>query len=221
MDADPWPLFDLRIRTPRLELRPPREADTYALVALAARGIHDPDFMPFLFPWTEVPSPRRERESLQFYWRCWADWSVENWRLPLAVIADGTVVGVQDMAGDGFLRRRVVHTGSWLGRAHQGQGLGKEMRLAVLHLGFLGLDAHRAETGAFVGNDASLGVTRALGYEANGDGVQLQRDDPARELRFKMDRAGFDRIKRSDIVIENLDPCLPMFGLADEAASRP
>ena len=42
------------------------------------------------------------------------------------------------------------------------------MRIATLHLGFLGLDALEASTGAFEDNLASLGVTRKLGYEPNG-----------------------------------------------------
>ena len=29
-----------------------------------------------------------------------------------------------------------------------------------------------------------------------------------------MSRATFDRVRRDDISIENLEPCLPMFGLA-------
>jgi RimJ/RimL family protein N-acetyltransferase len=221
MQDQPWPLFDLAVRTPRLELRPPRESDMYALVHLAGEGIHDPSSMPFLVPWTDLPSPRRERESLQFYWRCWAEWSAERWRLPLVAVADGVVVGTQDLAADDFVTRRVVETGSWLGAAHQGRGLGKEMRSAVLHLAFVGLDATRALTGAWHDNGASLGVTRALGYEPNGDQVRLRRGRPALELEFKMDRAGFDRIRRSDIVVDNLDPCLPLFGLADEASTGP
>jgi RimJ/RimL family protein N-acetyltransferase len=216
MGDEYWPLFDLRIRTPRLELRPPREADVYDLTRLSAQGVHDPSFMPFRVPWTDTPSPRRERESLQYYWRCWAEWSVDRWSLPLVVVHDGRVVGMQGLDAELFPRRRTVSTGSWVGAAHQGRGIGKEMRTAVLHLAFLGIEAHRAETGAWQDNLASLAVTRALGYESNGDQVHLQRDRPNRELRFKMDRTGFERIRRHDITIEGLEPCLAQFGLAGE-----
>ncbi len=41
-------------------------------------------------------------------------------------------------------------TGSWLGRAHQGRGLGKEMRQAALHIIFAGLGAQQAVTRACV-----------------------------------------------------------------------
>ena len=54
--AHPWPLFDLRIRTPRLELRLPSDDDLLALMALARSGVHDPGETPFLVPWDELPS---------------------------------------------------------------------------------------------------------------------------------------------------------------------
>jgi hypothetical protein len=59
-----WPLFDLRIDTPRVSLRYP-EDDALELVAQAATtGIHDADAMPFYVPWsraqpvtTRIPPP--------------------------------------------------------------------------------------------------------------------------------------------------------------------
>lgn len=216
MAASFWPLFDLTIRTPRLTMRPPNDADVFALALLASRGIHDPKDMPFRHPWTDVPSPQFERNTLQFHWRVRASWSVEEWHLPFAVWVDGEIVGQQDIVGRDFLHTRTFETGSWLGQAHQGQGIGKEMRLAILHLGFLGLGAERAETGAYEYNAASLGVTQALGYVDNGDAVFAPRGDPQVERKFKMDRRQFEAIRRDDIAIENLEPCLPMFGLASD-----
>jgi RimJ/RimL family protein N-acetyltransferase len=210
-----WPLFDLTIRTPRLVMRPPRDEDVFAIVELASAGIHDPKEMPFRFPWTDVASPQFERNSLQFHWRVRATWTVEQWQLPFAVWVEGEIVGQQDIMGTDFVHTRTFETGSWLGQRHQGQGIGKEMRTAILHLGFLGLSATRAETGAYEHNMASLGVTRALGYEDNGDAVHAPRGEPQVERKFKMSREQFEAIRRDDITIENLEPCLPMFGLAD------
>ncbi len=215
MGANIWPLFDLTIRTPRLELRPPADPDVFALAELARQGIHDPEEMPFRFAWTDAPSPELERNALQFHWRIRASWTVEAWHLPFAVWFDDQIVGQQDILATDFLHTRTFESGSWLGRAHQGQGIGKEMRAAVLHLGFEGLGAQRAETGAYERNHASLGVTRSLGYEANGDAIVAPRGEPQTELAFKMSRATFDRVRRDDITIENLEPCLPMFGLTD------
>ena len=63
-----WPLHDLIVRTPRLELRYIDDALAVELALLAAKGVHDPGFMPFAFEWTDVPSPQLERNTLQFYW---------------------------------------------------------------------------------------------------------------------------------------------------------
>lgn len=60
-----WPLFDLRLRTERLELGWPDDDDCTQLAALAAKGIHPPDFMPFQMPWTRQPSPQLERGAMQ------------------------------------------------------------------------------------------------------------------------------------------------------------
>lgn len=215
-----WPFFDLRIRTPRLELRPACSVeDVTALASLAADGIHDPDFMPFLMPWTEAPSPELERNSIQHYWQSWGKWSASDWRLPFATVADGEVVGTQAVHGREFAVRRTVDTGSWLGQRFQGRGIGKEMRAAVLHFAFSGLGAMRAETGAFSDNGPSLGVTRSLGYEPNGDEVRARRGAAAVELRFKMDRATWEARRRDDIEIDGLDACLPLLG-AVSAADR-
>jgi len=53
-----WPLYDLRIRTPLLELRLPTPDDLAALAALGAEGIYDPAD-PHVFPvsgWTNRAS---------------------------------------------------------------------------------------------------------------------------------------------------------------------
>src|SRR5688572_9949750 len=139
MLSDRWPLFGLRIRTPRLELRYPTDDDLAALVELAAEPVHEPDFMPFTTPWTRAESPRRERNALRFWWRLRADLDVQSWTLPFMVVDGGEPVGVQDLRGIGFPVTRSVMTGSWLVQRHQGRGVGTEMRAAVLHFAFAGL----------------------------------------------------------------------------------
>ena len=64
--------------------------------------------------------------------------------------------------------RQEVATGSWLGLPYQRQGLGKEMRAAVLVLAFTRLGALSAVTGAFTDNPAAVKVSRALGYRDDG-----------------------------------------------------
>jgi RimJ/RimL family protein N-acetyltransferase len=227
MNTPRWPFFDLRIRTPHVELRYPDDDAVAALATLAAQGIHDPAAMPFLVPWTDVPSPQLERNTVQYHWRMRAELTAAAWNLPFAVYRDGNLVGQQTLAAHEFATLRTVDTGSWLGRAHQGQGTGKAMRAAVLHLAFTGLGAQRATSGAFLDNPASAAVSRALGYEDNGIDVVLRRGQAAPEQRFLLTRERWQQqpaahsqaaaADHEDIVIEGLEPCLPLLGLSPPA----
>jgi len=207
-----WPLFDLRVRTPRLEIRLPSDVELYQLNELADLGVHEPSTMPFTIPWTDTPPPRRHRESLQYWWSARANWSPESWDLTGAVFIGGSPVGVQGLMAKNFARLRTVETGSWLGRQYQGQGLGKEMRAAILHLAFDGLGAIEAMSGAFHDNEASLATSRSLGYIENGDRLMLRRESPDRMIDLKLDRASWASRRRDDIEIEGLKACLEMFG---------
>jgi RimJ/RimL family protein N-acetyltransferase len=214
-----WPFFDLVVRTPRLELQVPTDPELMALAALAAEGIHDPAQMPFAVPWTDAEPPALQRSTLQWHWRQRAELTSERWSLPFNTYergADGfrTLVGMQGLDGAvGYPQLREVRTGSWLGRAHQGRGLGKEMRAAVLHLAFAGLGADVAATDAWHDNAASLAVTRSLPYRANGERREVRRGEPTLMLDFRMERADWESVRRDDIVIEGLDPCLDVLGL--------
>jgi RimJ/RimL family protein N-acetyltransferase len=215
-----WPLFDLRIRTPRLELRPPTDEDLMRLVELAARGIHDPAEMPFLVPWTDLRPPEFERSFLRFYWGTRASWSPDAWHLPLMVLRDGKPMGAQGMAAEAFRARRVVTTGSWLGREHQGQGIGTEMRAAVLHLAFAGLGAAAAESAAVTGNVASARVSVKLGYRPNGTDVVAPRGEPVEQQRYLLRREDW----QPDLyptTIEGLERCLEMFLGPNETKPAP
>ena len=216
-----WPLFGLVVRTPRLEIRLPREEEFGALLALIGDGIHDPATMPFTAPWTDRPSPARDRESAQWWWRQRAEWAAEKWSLTGAVFVDGEVVGVQDMNAEHFATLRSVHTGSWLGRAHQGRGLGKEMRQAILHLAFAGLGTQEAHSGAFFDNEASLATSRAVGYQPNGEAVGPRRDGAARMLNVRIDRATWEERRRDDIELVGLEGCLDMFIAGPAEATTP
>ena len=202
-----WPLFDLEVRTPRLTLRYVDDALAVELATLAARGIHDPDFMPFAMPWTRAESPRLERQALQFHWRGRAETSPTRWTLSFATSVDGEVVGSSGIVGDDFPRLRQFETGSWLGREFQGRGLGTEMRIATLTLGFVGLGAELALTGAWHDNAPSLGVTRRLGYREQGWRRALRDDERAdRLLCFEMSREHFlQHVRRDDIELVGCD----------------
>jgi RimJ/RimL family protein N-acetyltransferase len=205
MASDYWPLFGLEIHTPRLTLRYLDDELARELVNVAADGIHDPSFMPFTVPWTDLPSPQLEQEAMRFYWRNRADTTPASWRLLCAVIFGGKVIGASDLFATDFVKLRQFETGSWLGSQFQGQGFGKEMRLASLLLGFDGLDAQTAVTSAWHDNAASLGVTRSLGYEPIGESRTLRRGEPDRQLNFAMNRAHWNSICPDDMSLHGAD----------------
>ena len=210
-----WPVFGLKVSTPRLTLRPVDPELAYDLANLAAQGIHDPAVMPFYNAWTDVPSPELERGTIRHFFRLWAAMEPDHWDLPLAVFEGETLVGVQALESHDFPALRNFSTGSWLGRRFQGRGIGKEMRAAALHLGFAGLGAVRANTDAYTDNPSSQGVTRALGYRPNGSRWELSRGKPAEYLRFTLERADWEARRRDDITIEGLgDELLAFLGLA-------
>lgn len=163
-----WPLFGLKLTTPRLELRPITDQDIPAAVAAARSGIHEPGRNPFSMPWTELPEDELGPNMARWYWRCRAECTPEKWTLLLGIWHEGRFVGCQDIGAKDFSQLKSVSTGSWLQQSVQGRGLGKEMRAAVVLWAFDWLGAEVAESEAAAWNDASLGVSRSLGYERNG-----------------------------------------------------
>lgn len=210
-----WPLFDLVVRTPRLELRGITDDVALQLAQLAAEGIHDPGFMPFAFEWTDVEPPQLLVNTMQFYWRCRAETSAASWNLNFAVVVDGEVVGTTGLMAKDFPTLRVFETGSWLGRRFQRRGIGSEMRLATLHLGFAGLGGVLATTSAFHDNGPSLGVTRKLGYRPQGETIKLRRGEPAVSKHFDMTHDHWaEHLRRDDIELIEVEPVRALLGLS-------
>ena len=115
-------------------------------------------------------------------------WTPEKWWLNLAVERDGEFVAAQTIAAEGFAVHHVVDTGSWVARRFQRQGIGKEMRGAVLAFAFDHLGAEVAESEAFLDNAASNAVSQSLGYEPNGFG-RLAPEGVSRETaKYRMTR---------------------------------
>ncbi|MBP0459903.1 GNAT family N-acetyltransferase [Streptomyces montanisoli] len=208
-----WPLAGLRLTTPRLELRLPNPEDLADLAALAADGVHDPAVQPFTVAWTDVTPDERAQSVLQYHWRCWGAWRKEDWELNLAVLRDGVVVGTQGITARDFSVLREVCTGSWLGRTHHHQGLGTEMRAAVLHLAFAGLGAQHAISAAYTHNAASLGVSRKLGYQEDGIERHSVRARPGVLRRLRLTAERWQQHRAVPVGIEGLPGCLPWFGL--------
>jgi RimJ/RimL family protein N-acetyltransferase len=215
---DVWPPAGIVVRTPRLELRWPSADDLLVLAAVAAEGIHDAAAMPFAVPWTRGTPDDVARSVLRWNWQMQGTSEPERWSWQAVAVVDGRVVGTQGIQATDYAVRRTVETGSWLGRTHQGRGIGKEMRAAMLHLAFAGLDAERAETGAHADNAASLGVTRSVGYRDNGDRIVVVEGQRQRELLFVMDRSQWEARRRDDIELTGVAEARPFFGLPAEDA---
>lgn len=213
MLADHFPLVGLRLTTPRLELHLPTPGQLAELADLAADGIHDPDASPFIVRWTDALPAEAARSVVHYHWRNLAAWRPRDWTLDLTVVRDGEVVGQQSLAARDFGLTRQVRTTSWLGRRHQGQGIGTEMREAVLHLAFAGLGAEEALSGALEHNLASLAVSRKLGYEPDGHQRHALDGKLVVEHRLCLPRAVWERRRTTAVSIEGLAPCLPLLGL--------
>jgi RimJ/RimL family protein N-acetyltransferase len=210
-----WPLFDLAVSTPRLVLRYVDDAIACELIDVVLRdGVHDPAWMPFTIPWTDLERPELERQAQQYWWRCRATTSPEAWELNLAVIVDGAPAGITSIGATDFGLVATIGTGSWLGRSFQGRGIGTEMRAATLHLGFAGFGARRATTTAFVDNEPSLGVTRRLGYAPNGTSIGIRREEAGDQQHFVLTREAWARQRREDIELVGIDGARDQLGIA-------
>jgi RimJ/RimL family protein N-acetyltransferase len=137
------------------------------LAEVAAAGIHDPERMPFTMPWTDTEPERFALQFAQYHWGIRSRWSPERWELNLAVLVDGRPVGVQGFGTTDYLVTGVGETGSWLGQAHQGRGVGTTMRRAICAFLFDHLDAVRITSGFFADNPGSGAVSRKVGYREN------------------------------------------------------
>ncbi len=216
MLVDHFPLVGLRLTTPRLELRLPSLEELGALADLAADGVHDPDVMPFLVPWTDRPPDEIARSVVQHHWLRLGNWTPQDWSLNLAVFHAGVVIGQQTIGAHDLAITREVRTGSWLGRLYHGRGIGTEMRAAVLHLAFAELGAEEAVSGALEHNLASHAVSRKLGYEPDGIQHHAIRGVRTSERRLRLTRAAWEHRCAIPVTIDGLASCLPLFA-ADAA----
>jgi len=204
----PHPLTRLRLRTPRLELRLPTIFELRQLYRVAEGGIHDPEFMPFETAWTDGLN---EPDFLAYHAAELAAFSPESWELGLVAFHDGRPIGVQALLAKSFAIDRSVATGSWLGREFQGQGLGTEMRAAVLTLAFAELGAARARSGAIEGNRQSLGVSRKFAYEHTGVATVSPRGIPVTHDNLELSRERFSSPVPVEVIgVEGLPP---LFGV--------
>lgn len=208
---EPWPLRHLVLRTPRLTLRPDDDEGLYELAALALRGVHPPERMPFLYPWTDQEPDDLVLGVMQYHWTIRSQVSPSNWRVNFLVRHGGAVIGTQGLSGQDFAITREVSTGSWLGMEHQGRGFGTEMRAAVLLLAFDHLGAVAARSGALSDNPASLRLSEKLGYRPDGTGTYPRRGAAATEVRLLLEVTHFLRPEWT-LEVDGLESCRWLLG---------
>lgn len=207
-----WPLYDIVIRTPRLEVRLPTELELNAIALIADESIFvNTPSMSFNLDWPMTPSPEREQNLYKFHMKARADWEPTSWNLSLVAFLDGVPIGNQAMAAQRFKEMRSVSTGSWIGGDYQGQGFGTEMRAALLELAFAGLGAEEALSEARTDNAASLGVSRRLGYVENGIKRSRFGDEVAIGVDLRLTKEAWVEHRMPDLSIDGLDSCRHLF----------
>jgi GNAT superfamily N-acetyltransferase len=95
---------------------------------------------------------------MRYYWSQRASLTASQWVVNFLVRLDGRVIGNQGIGSRDFAITREVYTGSWIGKAFQGKGIGTEMCAAVLQFAFDHLGALTARSAAWLDNAASLGT---------------------------------------------------------------
>lgn len=208
-----YPPLDVRVSTPRLELRGATDELLEELVPAVREGHADAVPPPFDDPMSlyESDPALRVHKWLQGIWRGRGSITSDFWRLNLIVVVDGQAAGIQDIIGTDFDTYGTLITFSWLSAEYRRQGLGREMREAALHLSFEGFGAAEAASEAFVDNAGSNRVSEALGYERNGTNWATRRGQPELLQRWRITRDQWLPIRRSDVILNRAEECLRTF----------
>ena len=214
--ATALPLLALRITAGPVELRGVTD-DLLGPLAELATDIHDPDFMPFGFPWSLASAAEMPLNVAQYHWGKRASFSPARWNADFAVFYEGELVGSQGFSTEEYLVKRGGETGSWLSRRFQGRGIGTAMRQVICAFLFDHLDAEYITSSAFTDNPASLAVSRKVGYTDNGDDHFNRLGKHAIMHRIILEPAGLVRYKH-DLAVTGAPEFRTSIGLDQEAA---
>ncbi len=209
------PLLGLRIAAGPIELRGVTDDLLGPLVELALDGIHGSDEMPFYVPWSVAPPDELPRNFAQYHWRTRAEWSVSQWTMELAVLFEGEPVGVQGFNTRDYLVTRTGETGSWLGRRHQGRGIGTAMRQVLCTFIFDHLAADHITSVAFDDNPVSLAVSRRVGYRESGWKRIARQGKPAKQWELTLMPEDLTRSEH-ELTVEGLEPFRRSIGLSPQ-----
>lgn len=211
-----YPPLDVRVVTPRLELRGATDDLLEELAPLVRLGKATADPPPWDDPsaFYEPDPDVRVQKWLRGVWRGRGTVRPGRWRLYFVVIVDGEPVGQQDLTGDEFDSFGTVETTSWVSSDARQRGIGTEMRSAILHLAFDGLGAAEAHSEAAVDNAGSNGVSERLGYERNGTAWATHQGRPVLGQRWRLRRETWAAKRRDDIEMSGVHECRAVLGAA-------
>lgn len=210
-----YPPLNVRVATPRLELRGATDELLDALAPLVAAGeaMADPP------PWDDPsafyePDPEvRVQRWMQAIWRGRGTVRPDAWRLSFVVFAEGVPVGQQDLTGNDFDAFGTVESTSWVSSSERRRGLGTEMRAAILHLAFEGLGAAEAHSEGAVDNAGSNAVSERLGFGRNGMAWATHQGKPVLGQRWRLDRSTWQANRRDDITMSGVAECRHVLGI--------
>ena len=211
-----YPLLGVRVSTPTLELHSATDELLDDLSELVRSGKTHAEPAPYDDPMSfyEKDPDVRVAKWLRGVWRGRGHVEPDGWRLYFVVMVDDRPVGEQTVSGVDFATLGTVTTFSWLSADLRGRGLGREMRAAILHLAFDGLGAKEAASDAFVDNQGSNAVSRALGYEPNGTEWATRQGQPALLNRWRLTRDLWEQHRRDDIELHGVEACRALLPLS-------
>lgn len=171
----------------------PRDADALGLLLP-----HDVELDPTLdIPPGELGRALAFGESIG---KAWRSWTPQAWACPFAVRVDGALRGVQWLESVDWPSAREVDSSSWLTPAARGAGVGTASRRAVLALAFGALGASAAVSSAWADNQASLGVSRRLGYRVTGRTPHQHGSRVGELVHLRLSRAEWEASGGQDAV---------------------
>lgn len=213
VDPPVWPVHGVRLTTADLGLTVTVESDLAALARVLPDDVEQ-DPHATTYAGLDVGANRRAVLA-QSYWRALGTWSPRDWALPFTVRRDGEVVGMQWLEGTEAGEGCVVDSSSWLVAEVRGRGWGRQMRAAVLTLAFGSLGARAAVSSAVLANGASLGVSRALGYEDSHRSVLKHSGEVLQHVR--LERAAWQASRAgASVTVHGVDvDVLALFGIEE------
>jgi RimJ/RimL family protein N-acetyltransferase len=148
----------LRLRGPRVELRPLKISDASAL----GRILRDRQATRFVSPWT------RRENGKQWVTRILKEQGGgTRVAFVIVLVSSGETIGQINLFNWSHWERE-AEVGLWLRRSYWGQGLGTEALRLICRYGFRAMSLHRVEALVIVGNEGSKRALKKVGFREEG-----------------------------------------------------